>query len=359
MIPKPPFACDLTLEAELAAFERLKPRLAQVWSALTANDDEACTSVVVPSMSLDQSELSKLTGASFYEERLLFLLIRLRNPRAHVVYVTSQPVHPMILDYYLNLLTGVPASQARGRLTMLAAYDSSARPLTAKILERPRLIQRIRYTIPDSSRAFLTVFNSTPLERKLSVLLDVPLNGLDPSLQHLGTKSGGRRVFLEAGVEMPTGFENLTSRADALDALIELRRRCPIVKRAVLKLNHSFSGEGNAVFSCPRENSRGEMDESLTRLDFSMPTETADSYFEKFGAMGGIVEEMVEGPQSASPSAQFRTGPRGEVLPISTHDQIPVSQESFRGTAAEIRAIGCGHARTPAERRIVHHLEET
>ena len=53
-------------------------------------------------MTLDQSELRNLVGAPFYEERLLFLLIRLRNPQAHVVYVTSQPVHPVILDYYLN-----------------------------------------------------------------------------------------------------------------------------------------------------------------------------------------------------------------------------------------------------------------
>ena len=115
MIPKPPFACDLSLEDELAAFERLKPRLAEIWSALTASDDRSYTSVVVPSMTLDQSELRKLVGAPFYEERLLLLLIRLRNPKAHVVYVTSQPVHPLILDYYLGLLIGVPASHARRR----------------------------------------------------------------------------------------------------------------------------------------------------------------------------------------------------------------------------------------------------
>jgi hypothetical protein len=29
-------------------------------------------------------------------------------------------------------------------------------------------------------RSYLTVFNSTPLERKLAVLLGIPLNGLDP-----------------------------------------------------------------------------------------------------------------------------------------------------------------------------------
>ena len=107
-------------------------------------------------------------------------MIRLRNPRAHVVYVTSQPVHPLILDYYLHLLAGVPASHARARLTMLCAYDASPRPLTQKILERPRLLQRIRYAVPDPTQAYLTVFNATPLERTLSVLLGIPLNGLDP-----------------------------------------------------------------------------------------------------------------------------------------------------------------------------------
>jgi hypothetical protein len=60
-------------------------------------DDRAYTSVVVPSLTLDPSELTQLRGATFYEERLLFLLIRLRNPHARLVYVTSQPVHPMVL----------------------------------------------------------------------------------------------------------------------------------------------------------------------------------------------------------------------------------------------------------------------
>src|SRR5436190_16491338 len=188
MIPKPPFARDLTLEQEIAEFERLKPRLAEVWDSLTMREEEPHTSVVVPSLTLDQSELRKLPGASFYEERLLFLLIRLRNPRARMVFVTSQPVHPLVLEYYFQFLAGIPASHARARLTLLCAHDASPRSLTEKILERPRLVQRIRDGIQDPSRAYLTVFNSTPLERKLAVLLGIPLNGVDPNLIHLGTK---------------------------------------------------------------------------------------------------------------------------------------------------------------------------
>jgi len=320
MVPQPPFTGDLTLEQELEAYRALKPRLTGVWDALTAADDSHLTSVVVPSLTLDQGELGKLAGVAYYEERLLFLLIRLRNPRAHVVYVTSQPVHPMILDYYLNLLAGVPAAHAKARLTMLCCHDGSPRPLTQKIIERPRLLQRIREAIPDPERAYLTVFNSTPLERKLAVLLGIPLNGLDPDLQYYGTKSGSRRVFREAGVPFPAGFEDLHAEQEIVEGLIELRRMLPGLRRALVKLNESFSGEGNAVFTYPAEGD--DIAGALARV--ALPTEAHDRsrFFDEFRRMGGVVEEYVEAPDKHSPSVQLRTSPRGEVVPISTHDQI-------------------------------------
>jgi hypothetical protein len=322
MIPQPPFSMDLSPEAEIAGFRDLQPRLLAVWEALTMRDEEPHTSVVVPSMTLDQSELRKLSGASFYEERLLFLLIRLRNPRARVVYVTSQPVHPMILDYYFQLLAGIPASHARSRLTLLCAHDASPRSLTEKILERPRLIERIREGIQDRSRAYLTVFNSTPLERRLAVLLGIPLNGADPDLAHLGTKSGSRKIFREAGVPLPEGSEDLQSKAEVEEALVELAARRPGIRRAVVKLNDSFSGEGNAVFRYPEVGGRAALREALYRIELPVPEETFEAFFEKFARMGGIVEEFIEGVEKVSPSTQLRVGPRGEVLPISTHDQI-------------------------------------
>jgi hypothetical protein len=347
MNPRPPFPWELTLETELDAFERLKPRLGDVWDQLVLRDDAPSTSVVVPSLTLDQDELRKLEGAAFYEERLLFLLIRLRNPRAHVVYVTSQPVHPIILDYYLHLLAGVPAAHARARLTMLCAYDSSPRALTQKILERPRLIERIRKAIPDPQRAYLTVFNSTPFERRLAVLLDIPLNGLDPRLIHLGTKSGSRKLFREAGVEMPLGFEDLTSEEDIVRALDELRRARPGLKKAVLKLNDSFSGEGNAIFTYPEE--PGTLHQALERVAFAVSWETPTNYLAKFRRMGGVVEEFIDAPEKRSPSAQLRTSPRGEVIPISTHDQI------LGGPSGQVY-LGCSFPADEAYRRRIQDL---
>lgn len=94
MIPKPPFARDLSPERELEEFRKLQPRLTELWNDLANDQDQPYTSVVVSSLTLDEAELEKLEGAAYYEERLLFLLIRLRNSQARVVYVTSRPVHP-------------------------------------------------------------------------------------------------------------------------------------------------------------------------------------------------------------------------------------------------------------------------
>ena len=322
MIPKPPFAKDLTVEQEIAEFEKLKPRLKEVWDVLTMREEEPHTSVIVPSLTLDQSELRKLPGANFYEERLLFLLIRLRNPRARLVYVTSQAVHPIILEYYLQFLAGIPASHARSRLTLLCADDASPRSLTEKILERPRLLERIRAGIVDPERAYLTVFNSTPLERKLAVLLGVPMNGVDPSLTHLGTKSGSRKVFREAGIDLPAGFEDIHDQLQVVEALQELRATRPGIKKAVIKLNDSFSGEGNALFRYPEGDAAAALRDALPRVEFSVASETPEAYFDKYARMGGIVEEFIDAPFKHSPSSQLRISPTGEVMAISTHDQI-------------------------------------
>ena len=126
---------------------------------------------------------------------------------------------------------------------MLCTHDSSPRRLTEKVLERPRLLQRIRWAISDPSCAYLTVFNSTPLERKLAVLLGIPLNGPIRSCITWAPSQAAGKCSARPRVEMQVGFEDLTSEAEVADALIELSGRSPGIRRAVIKLNDSFSAK--------------------------------------------------------------------------------------------------------------------
>ncbi len=294
-----------------------------MWSALSSDPAYEHTSVIVPSLSVNQEELGKVIGASFYEERLLFALIRLRNPNARVIYITSQPVHPDIIDYYLDLLEGVPPRLARERLHVLSVLDASLRPLTDKILERPRFLKRLRRLVGDPKRAYLTCYNSTVRERDLAVALGLPLNGLDPDLLNLGTKTGNRRVFAEAGVDYPAGSEDLHSEQDIIDALVDLARRRPELERAVVKLNEGFGGEGNGLFTYPpARHDPDAVRASLRTLAWTSASETSDSFLRKFQAMGGIVEELVSGHDIRSPSVQMRISPAGAPELVSSHEQV-------------------------------------
>ena len=308
-------------ESDIDAFERLKPRMADLWRSVFPRDDQHYTSVVVPSLTLDTAELAHLPGVTFLEERLLFLLIRLRNPRARMVFVTSQPVHAMILEYYFELLAGIPASHARERLTLLCAYDGSPRPLTEKVLERPRLLQRIRAAIRDPARAYLTVYNSTRLERRLAVVLGIPLNAVDPERSRLGTKSGSRAVFREAGTPCPRGVENLRTVDEVAEALVDLKRQQPELRRCVLKLDDSLGGEGNAVVTCPDPCSRGAARRAVETLTLPAPR-SPEAFFGQLARTGGVLEEMLEGPGITSPSVQLRINPLGQTLVSSTHEQV-------------------------------------
>ena len=257
MHPHPQIRWGLSPEEEARAFEGLKPRLAQLWADVFPKDDEPYTSVIVPSVTLDDGEdASRGRAARFHEETLLVLLMRLRNPQARVVYITSLPIPPFVMDYYLHFLAGIPASHAASRLTLLSVHDSSPRALTQKILDRPRLLERIRAAIPDLSRAYLTVFRASPLEKRLATLLDLPLNAADPELESLCAKSAGRGVLREAGVEVPLGFEGLRDEDDLVPALQRLMAERPGLRRAVLKLEHSHWEQGHALVDLPSSPAR-------------------------------------------------------------------------------------------------------
>jgi len=269
----------------------LGPLFARVFSDRLAEQ----TVVVVPSLTLDGGEGVKLRGARHYEERLLCPLMLLRLPRTRVVYVTSQPVAGTIVDYYLHLLPGVPVEHARRRLTLLACHDGSARPLS--------------------------------------------------------TKSGSREAFRRAGVPMPPGFERLRDVEDVVAALVELRRLDPTLRRAVVKREEGFSGEGTAVFRCDGAPATGlgawVRRELPRRLRPEAAGESAERFLARLTDVGGVAEALLEGEATRSPSAQCRIDPLGGVRVISTHEQV------LGGPTGQI-FLGCTFPALPESRATLH-----
>jgi pheganomycin biosynthesis PGM1-like protein/pre ATP-grasp domain-containing protein len=311
-------------EEELQAqFEALQRKLVPQWRVIEEEfTDEPYGIVVVPSLSGIDLPLDS-TKRQAYEERYLFLLFLLRQPRATLVYVTSEPIQPSVIDYYLGLLPGVVIGHARRRLHLVSPHDGGPPPLSAKLLERPRLLDEIRALAGDPDRAHLVPYNTTRLERDLALRLGLPMYGADPKFASLGTKSGARALFAEAGVPHPDGREGLRSVDDVVDAVLELLVARPGIESVVLKHDEGVSGLGNAVLDLRglEGASRPRIEERLSDLRPEDARSNAEQFLERL-AGGGIIEELVVGAEIRSPSVQMRATPLGKVEQLSTHDQM-------------------------------------
>jgi hypothetical protein len=173
----------------------------------------------------------------------------------------------------------------------------------------------------------MACFNITKYERTLSVKLDAPIYGCDPELYEQGTKSNSRKIFKQCGLTVPTGFEDLKNEEEIVNALADLKLNDPSLRRAVVKMNDGFSGEGNALFSYEGIEETTEWrpwiaDQISTRLKIVAADLSYKEFMYKFQSMGGIVEAFVEGEIKTSPSVQCRINPLGDCKVISTHDQV-------------------------------------
>ena len=340
-----------------ARFDVLQARMPEVWRGMRRDDPKESV-VVVPSITVDRVMASTGGMSQALEERFLFFLLLLRQPHLRMVYVTSQPINPLIVDYYLSLLPGVIPSHARARLSLVSVDDWGPEALTEKLLARPRLLAEIRELIPDRTRSHLIPYNTTPLERDLSIVLGIPMYGADPRLFPLGTKTGCRRLFARAGVRHPAGVEDLHSSDELEEALVGLRAQRPHLTAAMVKLNEGVAGAGNAVVhldGLPPVGSADEREEVAARvrdMELEDPRIDVAAYLAKLGERGGIVEERIIGDEIRSPSVQLRGTPFGEVEVLSTHDQVlgGPSGQSYLGCRFPADAAYAGLITEDAER---------
>lgn len=309
-------------------FEQLQQFFSEDYEHIFNNDLAPKAVVVVPSLTLDHQILSKIKGHFYYEERMLCMLLLLKMPETHLTFVTSIPISPLIIDYYLHMLPGITNHHARKRLTLLSCYDASNVALTTKILNRPRLIHRIKDSIPNDVPTHLICFNVTDEEKLLATKLQVPIYGCHPDLNYLGTKSGAKKLFKECGLKTPAGYEDLHTEDEIAQALLSIKMSNPLLQKAVIKMNDGFSGDGNAVFTYDPW-----LDYAQTNIDDikqQLKTNTKivakklkyGKFLAKFESMGGIVEEFIAADNIVSPSVQCRINPIGDICIISTHDQL-------------------------------------
>lgn len=317
------------------SFRELQSSLQPQWSRDCSAKRLELDVLMVPSLSVDRSQIALVAGAHHYEERQLFSLMRLRNPGVRIVYATSKPLAELVVDAVLELLPGVPASHARRRLHLVDTDDASDRPLTEKLLERPALLARIAELLRPG-RSFINCYVVGPLEKQLSECLQIPLLGTDPALGYWGSKAGSRELFQRCGVPHPAGSPLVFNLDDLSEVTAELWESQPQLARCVVKLNEGFSGEGNAPLALAplllADKSAAERRRCLRSAleHLSMPVANWQPLLAQQGA---LVEAWLEGgDEQSSPSVQGTIHPAGSSQAVG-HSPNP---------GGEPYMVGCG-----------------
>ncbi len=255
-----------------------------------------------------------------YEERYLCYLLGLLSPGTHITYVTSMPVHPRLVDYWLGLVPGQDDAAKRNRLTMVPVVDARPIPLTRKVLEHPGVMRRIRDTVQDFSCAVTVGHTVTEEDVAVAGILGVPVYGAHPRHAFRGTKSGSRDAFERAGVPLAPGVSGLRTKGDLAEALAGLRSQFA-PRRVIVKLDEGAGGIGNGTIDLDAfdvRDARALCDE----IALEQPEIAVDDYYAHLEREGAVVEVFLEGDEVRSPSVQLRLDPFGQPEIISTHEQL-------------------------------------
>lgn len=233
-----------------------------------------------------------------------------------MVLVTSTVVDPHIIDYYVELALSVAngkqslqkrisSESIKSRLVLLDCGDSRGGvPLSSKILSRPLLVKRIQREVHSQGAcaAAMACIVGTSLEAQLATVLNLPLLAASPSASATcGTKSGSRSIFEAAGVRCAPGTTlsfsvgELARKLAAHVATLPRDQTCKLV----VKLDESFSGQGNAVLKLQGGSSASEVEQQLPHMKFMGIDVTWDTYAPQIALLGvrlhtGSVSESVK-----------------------------------------------------------------
>ncbi len=143
--------------------------------------------------------------------------------------------------------------------------------------------------------------------------------GTAPELWPMGFKSAGRKLFRDAGIPVPPGYEDLSSVTGVVEAIEELRAAKPDMTSVILKLDDSGAGDGNAVIRVDDLEAPGS---NVAARRLRSRVNSLEPWYLKDLESGCVAEMRMTGDRFSSPSGQVEIGPDGTTRVLSTHEQI-------------------------------------
>jgi len=317
----------------------------------------------MPSLSVDEEVRISVPSVAIWQKRQLARLLDVADPNVDVLFVLAAPLPDEVRDYYTKLLTvaGVTNAAQRFRFIIPENHDRlrGTHSLATVLLYSPRAMKRIKTFVGDRV-AYIAPNVVGADDVRVSMQLGIPLLGPEDRISAMfSSKSGCKRLFAAAQVNMPPAAYDIYSEDDCFQALTRLVIRYPLVRRWLFKLDDEFGGRGHASFdmaslSCHQKveafnmahpnaseviDSDEEVAEAAEDLRLSVKKELSNrvpkkvviaspsvyrtwhEFIRAFARSGGVIEACPS-TVKASPSANVFIAPNGELELLSTQEQL-------------------------------------
>ncbi|XP_055365677.1 IQ motif-containing protein H isoform X2 [Betta splendens] len=217
------------------------------------------TIIHIPSLGLSQRQRLNLRGFDILQNIQIGRLCDIKDENVEVIYVCSQHLEEDILQYYTRLLNGVshesdtettevPVSRRFVVLTpeALHYFPTHNMCLSTLLKYSPCTLTRIKNLIR-GKQAYIVGGVTHADDLAVADELGVPVLGPEPGIARLySTKSGGRRMFTWAEVDVPPGQGGICSLNQLHETLAELMAQNLDVRRWLFKMDSERGARGTA-----------------------------------------------------------------------------------------------------------------
>ncbi|KAM4734667.1 IQ motif-containing protein H [Anableps anableps] len=231
--------------SQLENYRSRAQHLAENWKHIRSSKR---TIIHIPSLGYFQRQTLKSRRHDILQNIQITRLCDVRDENVEVIYICPMHLGEDILQYYSTLLTcnwtdtrSQPSSCNRRFLILTPEavdhFPTHNMCLSTLLKYSPCTLKRIKHLI-QGKQAYIVSGVSHMDDLAVADELDVPILGPEPAVSQLySTKSGARRIFSVAGVDVPPGQGDVYSLNQLHESLAELLTQNIHVQRWVFKIN--------------------------------------------------------------------------------------------------------------------------
>jgi hypothetical protein len=235
--------------SEHAAWEGMTARFWREWPRIKRAKRVV---VHIPSLSLAERQRRTVANLDMRQNAQLARLCDIRDPDVEVIYVSPFPLNDDTVGYFAKVLEIGGAQEPMKRVRIIVPENYHRFPahfsLATILLYSPRALRRIEHFCR-AKDAYIVPNACGPDELRLSIRLALPLFAAEPSVSAIySTKSGSKRIFQAAHVNVPPGAHDLYDQDDLVGSLAHLIAHNLDVPKWIFKVDDEFGGRGHAHF---------------------------------------------------------------------------------------------------------------